>query len=63
MSTTGDPLDLASQKLAELEQKRAELEGAEDSDEAVRLLGEITELAKEAHARIEQARREADAQP
>ena len=58
-----DPLDHASELLAQLEQKRAKLEETDDPEVAVDLLGEITELAKEAHAEIERARREADAQP
>ena len=52
----------ATELLAELEEKRAQLEATEDPDAAVDLLGEITELAKEAHAEIERARREGDAQ-
>jgi hypothetical protein len=56
-------LDRASELLDQLEEKRAKLEATSDPDEAVDLLGEITELAKEAHAEIERARREADAQP
>ena len=63
MSSTADPLDHAAELLDRLEAKRAELEATEDPDAAVDLLGEITELAKEAHAEIERARREADAQP
>jgi len=47
--------------LDRLENARARLEQEEDPDKAVELLGEITELAKEAHAEIERARREADA--
>jgi hypothetical protein len=63
MSASADPLDHAAELLDRLEAKRAELEGTEDPDLAVDLLAEITELAKEAHAEIERARREADAQP
>ena len=63
MSASADPLDHAAELLDRLEAKRAELEATEDADAAVDLLGEITELAKEAHAEIERARREADAQP
>ena len=63
MSSSADPLDHAAELLDRLEAKRAELEASEDPDAAVDLLGEITELAKEAHAEIERARREADAQP
>ena len=62
MSGAADPLDHASALLETLEVKRAELEATSDPDTAVALLGEITELAKEAHAEIERARREADAQ-
>jgi hypothetical protein len=63
MSASVDPLDHAAELLDRLEAKRAELEASEDPDAAVDLLGEITELAKEAHAEIERARREAGAQP
>ena len=63
MSESPDPLDRASVLLDRLEEARAKLENEEDPDKAVALLGEITELAKEAHAEIERARREADAQP
>ena len=63
MNEAADPLDRASELLDQLEQKRAQLEQTEDPDAAVDLLGEITRLAKEAHAEIERARREADAQP
>jgi hypothetical protein len=63
MSAAADPLDRASELLDRLELKRAQLEATEDPDAAVDLLSEITELAKEAHAEIERARREADAQP
>ena len=62
MSAAADPLDRASELLETLERKRAELEATNDPDAAVELLGEITELAKEAHAEIERARRESDAQ-
>ena len=62
MSESPDPLDRASVLLDRLEEARAKLESEEDPDKAVELLGEITELAKEAHAEIERARREADAQ-
>lgn len=62
-TSAADPLDRASELLAKLEAARARLEETDDPDAAVDLLGEITELAKEAHAEIERARREADAQP
>jgi hypothetical protein len=62
-AAAADPLDRASELLSRLEAKRAELEQTDDPEAAVDLLAEITELAKEAHAEIERARREADAQP
>jgi lipopolysaccharide biosynthesis regulator YciM len=62
VSSSTDPLDHAAGLLDRLEQVRAKLEATSDPDEAVDLLAEITELAKEAHAEIERARREADAQ-
>ena len=62
MSEQADPLDRAAELLDQLEVARARLEQTEDPDTAVELLTEITELAKEAHAEIERARREADAQ-
>jgi hypothetical protein len=63
VSAAADPLDHTSELLAQLETARTRLEETDDPDAAVVLLGEITELAKEAHAEIERARREADAQP
>jgi hypothetical protein len=59
---SGDALERASELLEQLEAKRAQLEQTDDPDAAVELLTVITELAKEAHAQIELARREADAQ-
>ena len=44
--------------LAKLEAARARLEAAENPDEAVDVLSELSELAKEVQAEIERARRE-----
>ena len=57
-----DPLDRASDLLVRLEDARKRLEQTDDPETAIELLGEISELAKEAHAEIERARRESDAQ-
>jgi hypothetical protein len=62
VSAAADPLDRAGELLEQLEQARAKLESTDDPEAAVELLAEITELAKEAHAEIERARRESDAQ-
>jgi hypothetical protein len=44
--------------LAKLEAARARLEAAENPDEAVDVLSELSELAKEVQAEIDRARRE-----
>jgi len=56
-------VSVEAELLEQLEAARAKLEQTKDPDAAVDLLAEITELAKEAHAEIERARREHDAQP
>jgi hypothetical protein len=61
--SAADPLAHASELLQRLEQTRERLEATEDPDAALELLAEISELAKEAHAEIERAKREADARP
>jgi hypothetical protein len=63
VSAEADPLERASELLEQIEAARAKLEQMEDPDAAVDVLAEITELAKEAHAEIERARREHDAHP
>ncbi|HWB55969.1 MAG TPA: hypothetical protein VG479_03425 [Gaiellaceae bacterium] len=47
--------------LVKVEAARAELEHTEDPDEAVRVLEELSGLAKEVQAEVERARGEADA--
>lgn len=50
--------------LARIQEMAALLEGADDSEEVVARLGELVELAREAQAQIDEARREAgDALP
>jgi exonuclease VII small subunit len=56
-----DPLAHAEELLARLEASRERLEKTEDPDTALELLDEIAQLAREAHAEIERARREVDA--
>ena len=45
--------------LDRLDEARARLEGLEDPEQAVDVLGELSELAREVQAEIERARREA----
>jgi hypothetical protein len=47
--------------LEKVEAARAELEHTEDPEETVRVLEELSGLAKEVQAEVERARREADA--
>lgn len=45
--------------LERLEAARAKLEGLDDPEQAVEVLGELNELAREVQAEVERARREA----
>ena len=57
---TGQPeLDRLQSLLDRLEAARARLEGLEDPDQAVEVLGELNDLAREVQAEVERARREA----
>ena len=62
MSTPAeDALRRAEELLDRLEQTRARLEATSDPDQAIDVLTELAEIAKQVEAEIEQARREADA--
>jgi hypothetical protein len=56
-----DSLARAEDLLSRLEDVRKRLEQTEDPDAALELLTELSELAKQVHAEIERAAREADA--
>jgi len=45
--------------LERLEAARAKLDGLEDPEQALEVLGELNELAREVQAEVERARREA----
>jgi hypothetical protein len=60
--TAEESLARAESLLERLDAARARLEGTEDPERAIELLGELSELAKEVQAEIERAKREADAQ-
>ncbi len=61
MSTPAeDALRRAEELLDRLEQTRARLEVTADPDQAIDVLTELAEIAKQVEAEIEQARREAD---
>jgi len=59
--TGEEALIRAEELLTRLEEVRARLEETEDPEAALELLGELSELAKQVHAEIERASREADA--
>ena len=62
MSTPAeDALKRAEELLERLEQTRARLEETADPDQAIDVLTELAEIAKQVEVEIEQARREADA--
>lgn len=56
---TDDPLAQAETLLTRLDELRERLEQTADAEQALDLLGEISELAKQAHAEIERASRDA----
>jgi hypothetical protein len=61
MSTpAGDALRRAEELLERLEEARAKLEATSDPEQAVDVLGELAEIAKQVEAEIELARREAE---
>ncbi len=62
MSTPAeDALKRAEELLERLEETRARLEATSDPDQAIDVLTELAEIAKQVEVEIEQARREADA--
>jgi hypothetical protein len=56
-----DALRRAEELLERLEQTRARLEATADPEQAIDVLTELAEIAKQVEVEIEQARREADA--
>ena len=59
MSSAEESLKRAEELLARLEQTRERLEAADDPDAAIDILAELSEIAKQVEAELEQARREA----
>jgi hypothetical protein len=56
-----EALARAEELLARLEAARARLEATEDPNEAIDVLQQLSELAKEIEAELQQARRSAEA--
>jgi hypothetical protein len=59
VSTEGS-LRRAEELLGRLEQARVELESTQDPDQAIEILSELAEIAKEVEAALERAKREAE---
>ena len=58
MTTDQSPAERLQELLERLEAARARLEAAEDPEQAVEVLSELGELAREVQVEIERARRE-----
>ena len=59
--STEDRLRNAEQLLDRLERTRARLEETKDPDQAIEILSELAEIAKEVESQLQQAKREAEA--
>jgi hypothetical protein len=59
--TAEDRLKNAEELLDRLEQSRGRLENTTDPDEAIEVLQELSEIAKEVESQLQQAKREAEA--
>ena len=59
-SPAEESLQRAEELLERLERARARLEETADSEEAIDVLAELAEIAKQVEAEIERARREAE---
>jgi energy-converting hydrogenase A subunit M len=58
--TTDESLSNAENLLARLESARARLEETQDPDQAIEILQELAELAKEVEAELQRAKRAAE---
>jgi exonuclease VII small subunit len=61
--TADESLDRGEELVGRVESLREQLEGTDDPERAIEILGEVSQLAKEAEAELQRARREADARP
>ncbi len=59
--TADERLERAEDLLARLEQARTRLEATDDPEQALEILAELSEIAKQVEAEIAAAKREADA--
>lgn len=61
--TPEENLTRAEQLLERLEEARGRLEATTDPDQAIEILSELSEIAKDVEAEIARAKRATDAQP
>jgi exonuclease VII small subunit len=59
VSSAEEALKRAEELLERLEQTRERLEATQDPDQAIDILAELAEIAKQVEAELEQARRDA----
>jgi hypothetical protein len=62
-TTPEENLNRAEQLLERLDEARGRLEAATDPDQAIEILSELSEIAKEVEAEIARAKRATDAEP
>ena len=60
MSSAEERLKSAEELLDRLEQTRVRLEGTKDPDEAIEILSDLADIAKQIEAQLQQAKREAE---
>ena len=60
MSSAEERLKSAEELLDWLEQTRVRLEGTKDPDEAIEILSELADIAKQIEIQLQQAKREAE---
>ena len=61
--TPDENLDRAEELLERLDDARGRLEAATDPDQAIEILSELSEIAKDVEAEIARAKRATDAEP
>jgi exonuclease VII small subunit len=60
MTESDDSLNKAEDLLARLEQARTRLDGTDEPDQAIEILQELAELAREVEAELQRAKRAAE---
>ena len=61
--TADESLDRAEAQVGRIESLREQLERTVDAEQAVEILGQISQLAKDIEAELQRAKRDADARP